>query len=155
MREAFENESVYDQIFSDRRLKLDSRKLLLCYKVQFRLNRLVQAILERGATKHAFMNRARNLLWALLCQAILNDSTLEINCDEFGRGLVVEANYTEWLSQLATTRARILIGDVTKREPYLDQVREENYGFLRTQAVFKKCMAAAHDRWKWVRLRLQ
>lgn len=101
------------------------------------------------------MNRARNLLWALLCQAILNDPKLEAYCEEFGRGLVVEANYTEWLSQLATTRARTIIGDVIKLDPYQDQVKEENYGFLRTQAIFKKCMAAAHDRWKWVHLRLQ
>ena len=104
MREAFENENVYEQVFNEKRLQADSPKILLCYKIQFKLNRLVHAIMEKGAAKYAFMNRARNLLWALLCQAVLNDNELEWYCDGYGGGLVVEANYAEWLSGLATTR---------------------------------------------------
>lgn len=151
MREAFENDNTYEQVFNEKRLQSDSRKILLCYKAQFRLNRLVQAILEKGAAKYAFLNRARNLLWALLCQAMLNDDDLEWYCDEYGNGLVVEANYSEWLTGLATTRARAIIGDVIKTSPYAENVKEENYGFLRTQAVFKKCMEVAHGRWGWVK----
>ncbi len=151
MREAFENDAVYDQIFNEKRLQCDSRKILLCYKAQFRLNKLVQAILEKGATKYAFLNRARNLLWALLCQAMLNESKIEDRAEEFGTSLVVEANYSEWLTSLATTRARAIIGDLIKEPTYAENVREENYGFLRTQAAFKKCMDIAHDRWSWVK----
>jgi hypothetical protein len=150
MREAFENDTVYDQIFNEKRLKADTRKILLCYKIQFRINKLVQAIQETGATKYAFLNRARNLLWALLCQGILNDKLCEQHCEEFGQSLVVEANYTSWLKQLATTRARLIVGDVIKIDPYCEHVREENYGFLRTQVVFRKCMEVAHARWGWV-----
>ena len=151
MREAFENDNIYEQIFNEKRLQSDARKILLCYKLQFRLNRLVQAILEKGAAKYAFMNRARNLLWALLCQAMLNDKDLEWYCEEYGRGLVVEANYAEWLTALSTTRARVIIADVIKTSPYAENVKEENYSFLRTQAVFKKCMDIAHERWGWVK----
>ena len=155
MREAFENDKIYDQVFDEKRLQVDSRKIILCYKIQLRLNRLVQAILDKGATKYAFMNRARNLLWSLLCQAVLNDQDLEWYCEQYGTRLVVEANFTEWLTQLSTTRARILVGDVVKTDPYASNVKEENYGFLRTQAVFKKCMESAHDRWGWVLCKLR
>ena len=155
MREAFENDKIYDQVFDEKRLQVDSRKIILCYKIQLRLNRLVQAILDKGATKYAFMNRARNLLWSLLCQAVLNDQDLEWYREQYGTRLVVEANFTEWLAQLSTTRARILVGDVVKTDPYASHVKEENYGFLRTQAVFKKSMESAHDRWGWVLCKLR
>ncbi len=155
MREAFENDNVYEDIFNEKRLKFDSRKILLCYKAQFRLNRLAQSIMEKGANRYAFLNRARNLLWALLCQGILNDENLEGYCEVYGHGLVIEANYGEWLTSLATTRVRYLIGDLIKQEPYATNVREENYGFLRTQVVFKKCMDIAHHRWGWVHRKMK
>lgn len=155
MTEAFENEKIYSQIFDEKRLTVDSRRILLCYKVQLKIHRMAKSIQEKGEAKYGFINRARNLLWALLVQAILNDKDLEWYCDQYGNRLVVEANYIEWLIKLSTTRARLLIGDVVKMEPYATHVREENYGFLRTQAVFKKCMESAHNRWGWVQCRLR
>jgi hypothetical protein len=155
MTQVFEGDTVYDQVFCEARLKADCRKILLCYKIQFRLRKLVQAIMEMGANKYAFMGRARNLLWALLCQAVLNDGKLEQHTEEFGESLVVEANYTEWIAQLATTRARPLIGSLVKMDPYAEHAANENYGFLRTQGVFKKCMEFAYDKWGWVHRRLK
>jgi hypothetical protein len=81
-------------VFHQNRLKADSRKIVLCYKVQFRLRRLVNDIVDKGANKYAYVQRARNLLWALLCQAILNDAKLQERADDFGRGLGLEAQYT-------------------------------------------------------------
>jgi hypothetical protein len=40
-REAFEDHCIYGQVFSQNRLKANFRKVVLCYKVQFRLRRLV------------------------------------------------------------------------------------------------------------------
>jgi hypothetical protein len=37
MRRVFEDDRIYDQVFNQNRLTADSRKILLCYKVQFRL----------------------------------------------------------------------------------------------------------------------
>jgi hypothetical protein len=39
-REVFEDDRIYGQVFSENRLKADLRKIVLCYKVQFRLGRL-------------------------------------------------------------------------------------------------------------------
>jgi hypothetical protein len=155
MTQVFEGDTVYDQVFCEPRLKADCRKILLCYKIQFRLRKLVQAIVAMGERKYAFMERARNLLWALLCQAVLNDDKLDKCAEEFGESLVVEANFTDWIAQLAPTRARPLIASIVKVEPYAENAKNENYGFLRTQAVFNKCMKLGYDKWHWVHKRLR
>ena len=77
IREVFEDDRIYNQVFNRNRLKADSRKIVLCYKIQFRLRRLASDIVEKGSNKYAYVQKARNLLWALLCQAVLNDPEIE------------------------------------------------------------------------------
>jgi hypothetical protein len=153
-REVFEDDRVYGQVFSGSRLRADSRHIVLCYKVQFRLSRLVSAIVEKGANKYAYMQRARNLLWALLCQAILNASDLEERAEQFGQNLSLEAQYTEWLATLATTRVRFILSDLVADKTYASKVAEGNFSFMRTNAAFKRSMEIAYKRWKWVVKRL-
>ncbi|QOJ03669.1 MAG: AIPR family protein [Planctomycetia bacterium] len=155
LREVFEDDRLYSQVFSDSRLKADARKIVLCYKVQFRLRRLLNDIVDKGVNKYAYMHRARNLLWALLCQGLLNESDVEGLAEDFGKGLSLEANYTERLSKLATTRCRFLIDDVVKEKPYAAKAAEGNVSFLRTNAVYKRCMEVAYKRWKWVEKKLR
>lgn len=155
LREVFEDDRLYSQVFSDSRLKADARKIVLCYKVQFRLRRLLNDIVDKGVNKYAYMHRARNLLWALLCQGMLNEPDVEGLSEDFGKGLSLEANYTERLSKLATTRCRFLIDDVVKEKPYAAKAAEGNVSFLRTNAVYKRCMEVAYKRWKWVEKKLR
>lgn len=154
-REVFEDDRVYNQVFNENRLKADARKIVLCYKVQFRLRRLVNDIVDKGANKYAYVQRARNLLWALLCQAILNDSKLEDRAEEFGRGLSLEAQFTDWLSGLATTRCRFILSDLVADKPYAPKAAEGNFSFMRTNAAYRRCMELAYKRWKWVEKRLR
>jgi hypothetical protein len=153
-REVFEDEKVYYSVFSQSRLKADSRKIVLCYKVQFRLRRLVNDIVEKGANKYAYVQRARNLLWALLCQAILNDPKLEERAEEFGKGLSLEAQCTDWLSGLATTRCRFILSDFVADKAYSAKAAEGRFDFMRTNAAYKRCMEIAYNRWRWVEKRL-
>lgn len=155
MREVFENDKLYDQVFHCNRLKADARKVVLCYKVQFRLRKLVAEILEKGASKYAFMGRAKNLLWAILCQGILNDDRVEQYAERFGQSLSIEADFTEWLARLASTRARLIIKDTISRDPYVAMIKEDRYDFLRTNAVYKRCMEAAYEKHGWVEKRLK
>ncbi len=155
MREVFESDKIYGQVFSPGRLQTDARHIVLCYKAQFRLNRLIREIIDKGINKYAYMRRARNLLWALLCQGILNDNHLEEYAERFGRSLVVEADYTEWLANLSSTRARFLISGVVEKAPYAEMIAEERYGFLRATSVYDKCMELAHSKWKWVQRKLK
>jgi hypothetical protein len=154
-REVFEDDRVYGQVFSQNRLKADFRKIVLCYKVQFRLRRLVNDIAAKGANKYAYVQRARNLLWALLCQAILNDPRLEDHAEQFGTSLSLEAQYTEWLSTLATTRCRFILSDLVTDKLYFAKASEGDYNFMRTNAAYKRSMEIAYKRWKWVEKHLR
>ncbi|MFL6601890.1 MAG: AIPR family protein [Steroidobacteraceae bacterium] len=153
-RDVFEDDRVYNQVFSKSRLRADARKVVLCYKVQFRLRRLVNDIVERGANKYAYVQRARNLLWALLCQAIMNDGDLERYAEDFGRRLGLEAQFTDWLSGLATTRCRFILSSLVEDKLYAPKVAEGNFSFMRTNAAYKRSMEIAYKRWRWVEKRL-
>jgi hypothetical protein len=154
-RDVFEDDRLYNSVFNTNRLRADARKIVLCYKVQFRLRRLANDIVEMGANKYAYVQRSRNLLWALLCQAILNDSKLETRAEEFGRSLSLEAQYTDWLSGLATTRCRFILSDLAADKTYAPKVAEGNFSFMRTNAAYKRSMEIAYNRWRWVEKRLK
>jgi hypothetical protein len=149
-RDVFEDDRIYGRVFSQSRLKADSRKVLLCYKVQFRLRALANDIVDKGVNKYAYVLRARNLLWALLCQAILNDPKLEERAETFGQRLSLEAQYTDWLSGLATTRCRFILSDLVKDRIYAAKAAEGNFSFMRTNAAYKRSMEIAYRRWRWV-----
>jgi hypothetical protein len=153
-REVFEDDRIYNQVFEQSRLRADSRKIVLCYKVQFKLRRLVNDIVERGPHKYEYVQRARNLLWALLCQAILNDPKLEERTEDFGRRLSLEAQYNDWVSGLATTRCRFILSDLVADKLYAPKAAEGNFSFMRTNAAYKRSMEIAYKRWRWVEKRL-
>jgi len=155
MRRVFEDEKVYEQVFRQSRLKADSRHILLCYKIQFRLRKLSDEILQRGQNKYSFVTRARYLLWALLCQGLLNHDKLEDLADEYGDSMSLPFGYTEMLTQLATTRVRLLLSELMQDKDYAEKVKEDNLGFLRTDKAFDKCMEIAHKKWRWVHKKLQ
>lgn len=155
IRDVFEDDSAYERVFSQNRLKVDSRRILLCYKVQFRLRKLMQVIAERGVNKYAYISKARLLLWALLCQALLNDDNLEDLCENYGNSLSVEPGYTELLSNLAARKCRFVISDVVEDAKYAERVSEGNYSFLRTNMAFSQAMAFAYKRYGWVHRKLK
>lgn len=155
LRQVFDDDYQYAQVFSPGRLRIDSRHILLCYKIQFRLRKLVNDIVEKGVNRYFYISRARNLVWALLCQGVLNDGDLEVRAQRFGSSLSLETNYTEWLSYLATNRCRFLIRDVLEQKPYQEKAAEGNYSFLRTNAFYEKCMDLARKNWKWEKTRLK
>ena len=94
MRRVFEDDRAYEQVFRQTRLNADSRHILLCYKVQFRLRKLAAEIEQKGQIKYAFINRSRNLLWALICQGLLNHPNLEKLAEEYGTAMPVPAGST-------------------------------------------------------------
>ena len=97
------------------------------------------------------MNRARNLVWALLIQAVLNDDRLAQWLDDYGRTLVMEANYSDILKTLASTRVRFIIKDALSDERSKRMLGEEKYTILRTKATFQRCMEAAYSRYAWTK----
>ena len=152
--EVFEDDKSYAQVFRNSRLSADAGDILLCYKIQFRLQRLINEILDRGSQKYAFAQRARNLIWALLYQGMRHDkSYLEIR-EQFGSLLTIEAAFSQWLQGIASTRVRPLLADLVQDPTYKQKLADGRFDFLRTKAVFDFCMERAYKRWKWTVLRL-
>jgi hypothetical protein len=154
LQEVFEEEKDYNQVYSPERLQADSKKVILCYKVHYRLTRLIREIMEKGEKKYAYMRKARNLLWALLCQGILNDEKVEEFAGKYGRTLAIENEFVEWLAKIASTKARFLISAVVDKEPYASKAEDERYGFLKTKTVYDLCMDQGKKKFGWVPKRL-
>jgi hypothetical protein len=155
IRRVFEDDRLYEKVFRHARLKADSRQILLCYKVQFRLRKLANEIEQKGLNKYSFIHRSRNLLWALICQGLLNSGDLETYSESYTGSMSVPADYTELLSRLATTRVRLLLRAIMEDRDYADKVAVGNLSFLRTDRAFEKCMEFAHEKWRWVHKKLQ
>ena len=154
IRKVFEDEKVYAQVFRQSRLKADSRRIVLCYKVQFRLRKLANEIEQKGQNKYAFIHRSRYLLWALICQGLLNYNDVEALSEKFGRSMAIPVEFSEILSQLATARVRLLLGALMDAPEYKEKVAEGNLSFLRTDRAFEKCMEIAYKKWHWVHKKL-
>lgn len=149
LAEVFESDSDYDQMFHHNRLKANSKRILLCYKIHFRLTRIIRGIMERGEQKYFYMRRARNLVWALLCQGILNEENLKEYTEQYGKTVSMETGYTELLTNLASTRIRFLISAAVEQDPYAREIEKEHYGFLKTNALYEECLKGAREKWGW------
>jgi hypothetical protein len=149
MRAVFEDDRAYENVFRRTRLRADARHIVLCYKVQFRLRKLISEIMERGENKYAFVSRARNLLWALLAQGLLNHEDLEPIAEKHGRSLSISNEFVELIGYLATARVRMLLSDLLEDRDYAGKVAEGNFSFLRTDKAFDKAMEQARKKWKW------
>lgn len=149
MREVFEDERLYSQLFSDARLKVDSRKLILCYKAGLYAGRLTREVRNMAQTKYDFLGRGRNFLWALVSQGMLNDSEVDEYAEEYSRSLKLEMPFREWLLDLARLKCRLILSDLVADKAFRDKAAQDNYTFLRTGAAFKKAMEIAHRRYKW------
>ncbi len=148
--EVFEDDKLYSQVFSEARKKADSRKIVLCCKSERRLKQFLRDILSMGQNKYEFVKRGRNLLWALLCQGMLNDPQLEKRAEQWGQTLSVESDFIEWVSGIATTRCRMILKDLVEDKVYADKVAEGNFNFFRTNATYKRAMAFGYKRFKWL-----
>jgi hypothetical protein len=155
MRQVFEEDRFYQQVFNKDRLRVDSRSIILCYKVQWRLTKLARVIEQSAINKYWFISRARHLLWALLCQAILNDERLEEFAEWYGTTMTMAADYTEYLGRLATGHCRILLGHLIKQPEYAERFQVSEPGFLRTNRAFERCMEIAYTKYRWVHKKLR
>jgi hypothetical protein len=154
MPNVFEDQAVYDQVFRDARLKADSRHIVLCYKIQFNLRKYANDIEQKGQNKYWFMSRSRYLLWALLCQGVLNHDKLEKLAQEHGTSLVVAFGYKELITSLALSKVRLLLSELMQDKEYGDRVAEGKLDFLRNDKAFEKCMELAYRKWRWVHKKL-
>lgn len=149
LRQIFENETIYRNTFRSSYLKADTNKLILAYKAQLRSNMVVRDIMEKYPNKYFYLNRAKNLIWSLIVQGILNDENIDKMRDEWGTSLAIEVAFADYLKDLSSRRIRFIIADVVGGERYQEMIEQGNFNFLRTKATFQRCMDVAGERFGW------
>ncbi|MDG6996549.1 MAG: AIPR family protein [Nitrososphaerota archaeon] len=149
LNEVFEPESTYTNTFRKSYLECDTRKIVLAYKIQYRLNWIIEEMVKRGPNKYFFIYHARNLVWALLIQAILNDENLSQLCEDYGTTLSMDTNYSGYLQELATKIVRPIINSaVESSKRYVEMLEGDDpkYNFLHTKEIYQRCKDLAGKR---------
>jgi len=146
----FDSDEIYKQTFRESYLQSDVRRILLAYKIQLNLSRIVGEIQGKGAEKnYEYFRRARNLVWALLIQAVLNDPNLGALLDEYGCTPNMESDYKEVLKALASKKVRYILQDLAKIGDNQKDINEGRFNFLRSKTTYKHCLDAAYQRFGW------
>lgn len=151
LRDVFESSGLYNAVFNKKVLQADCKGLLLLYKANFRLNAAVQSIIESGPNKYFFVNKGKNLIWALLLQALMNDPKWEEWKESYGVNIAMETNYKDLLKDLAIKKVRLLVSDLIAEPKLAEQIQLQKYNFLRTKATYDRAMEYAVDRFAWVK----
>jgi len=152
LREVFDNQKFYTEAFRESSLRSDSRRIIIAYKVNLVLNSPMEELEERAPAKLKYViGKARNLVWALLIQALLNDPKLNAHLESFGSGLQKENDFRELLRKLACSKVLPILRDVLSEDFYLRKIEEEKYSFLWTKELFRRCTDKAYDRFTWTR----
>jgi len=149
LAEVFENDNFYRSTFRPEYLKVSSELIVLLYKVHFRVNSVIKEIIEKGANKYWWANKAKNLIWALLIQGILNDAELEELVENHGRGLSVASNYNDYLKGIGSKRIRFVLAELTQQKKYAEAMEQEKYGFFRAKVSYQEAMQIAKRKYGW------
>lgn len=151
LSEVFESQKTYENTFRKAYLSADTRQLVVAYKIQFRLRRAIGEILEKGAAKYAYLERARNLVWALLYQGLFNAYERDSLCETHGTDLKIDAAFANDLYDIASKKVRMILAEAVQHGDYQEQIAVEKYTFLRSKAFFDVCMDVAYKKWKWTK----
>jgi len=150
IKEIFENDTTYKSTFKESYLKANENKLLLIYKVQLRLGSIIKEIRNQNWDNYYYYDKAKNLIWSLLIQGLLNDRKIDKLIDDFGNSMISETDFTDKLKKIATNEIRQVIREVINRD-YKDQVRNQKFSFLKTKAVYQKCMDLLNTKFGWTK----
>jgi hypothetical protein len=151
MPDVFENENIYKNTFKNEYLKVDTRKLILLYKIHFRLPSIIKSIEEKGYRAYWWIGKAKDLIWALLIQGVLNDDDLEYYLEEHGNSLTFDTNLSEYLKDIASKKIRFILSDIGSDAKYCSFLENDppKYTFLKTKVVFQEAMNIARKKYRW------
>ena len=150
--EVFENQKWYEETFRESYLQCDQRSIVIAYKVHLVLKDPMQRLEERASQKLALaFSKARNLVWALLIQGILNDPRLPELLEDYGSSLRKETAFREYLKTLASSKLFLILREVIGSEEHKERIETERYDFLRTKDIFNQCKNVAADKFGWVK----
>lgn len=149
MKEVFESERWYNDTFRGKYLTIDPRKLVLLYKVQYRIAAIVKEIQYLQYEKYSYVGKIRNLLWCLAIQGILNDEKFAEYVETYGTSLITEANFNFLLKSIASMKLRLILRDTFSDRKYQEYLDEGKYSFLKTKTAYTDCMQVAKTKFGW------
>jgi hypothetical protein len=110
----------------------------------------MKAMTENSQEKYfELYNKSKNIIWCLLIQGVLNDNKLDSHIEEFGKNLVIEADFNELLKSIGIKKIKPLVQDILKEEKYQKNIQEGNYLFLKNKAALDRCMRLAEEKYGW------
>lgn len=152
LRDVFETQKLYEETFRESYLHSDARKIIIAYKIGMALNSPMRRLDEIAPKWIAYaIGRARNLIWALLIQAVFNDDKSADLLESFGRTLVKESDFRGYLERIASSRLLPVLRSVLASDVYMSKIKDEKYSFLRTKELFRRCMDDASSKFKWTK----
>ncbi len=150
LRDIFEDERKYYNTFKRKYLESSSETIVLLYKIQFRLGSIVKAVSESTGEKYYDVNsKSKNLIWSLLIQGLLNDPKLEIIQSNYGKSLVMEADFTEFLKTLGNKKLKPILLEIYKSEKYQKQISEGKFTFLKNKTTYEHSMQLTQEKYGW------
>jgi hypothetical protein len=149
VKETFANLNYYKEAFKQHYLGVESRRLVLLYKVQFGLNGARNEIRKKGEEKYHYVGKAKNLIWALLIQGLQNNEDFEEFVDKYGNSPDLESDFRVLLKDIASPEVRLIMGDTFEKPPYAGYLDLGETSFLRNNSTFKDCMSSAKKRYGW------
>ena len=150
--EVFDTQHIYDSVFRPAYLESDIRQIVMTYKMQFPLTRIIADFVEKYPNAYWFMPRARNLVWALLIQGLLNHEaviSLEQCCEDYGHFLQGQAPFTDILRDLLTKRIRPILARAVADTRISEELQQGNFRSFSQKAMFDRCMIIAAQEYKW------
>ena len=150
--EVFENQNQYMETFRKSYLEADARKLVLTYKVYLAIRSPMDHLENQLAQKWSTaVLRARNLIWALLIQGVLNDAHVRDLVDQYGDNLTVPWEFRDYLRKMAGSKVKKLFLYILANKDYAGQIEHEKYDFLRSKVAFQRCMDHAYKEFHWTK----
>jgi hypothetical protein len=152
LTEVFDNQKFYVEAFRSSYLDSDARRIVLAYKVNLMLNSHMEELEEKASAKlRVAIGKARNLVWALLIQSLLNDPGLSAYLESYGSDLQRQQDFRMLLRRLASAKIPPLLRAVLAEESYQQKLDVEKYSFLRTKELFRRSMDEAYDKFAWTK----
>jgi len=149
IKEVFENERWYNDTFRKEYLDIDPRRLVLLYKIQYRMPTIVKEIQYISYERYDHSGKLRNLVWCLAIQGIMNEDKFDSYVQTYGNSLNIEANFNIMLKNIASMKIRFILKDTFYDSRYSEYLNQSKYSFLKTKATYNDCMQVARRKFGW------
>ena len=152
MNQLFDSDQQYAETFHEGRTTEKLGRVILCYKCRTYCHNTLARELASGRT--TFVDRAKLLLWTLVCQGLLNQNDLSDLVEDFGGDLRMPNGIKERLHRLAVKQIKPTMLWLVQQDEFSAAYKDERYDFLRSDKAFNRSMRHLLEQHGWRQTRL-